>query len=87
MEQPYACHQMDPAGPEFGPSVLVDQAVQLLGVSKRTVYYWIRDGRLRTFRTRCGSRRVLLSSIDNARSEIAVTRRSAPRVAANECLL
>jgi excisionase family DNA binding protein len=47
-----------------GPSVLIDQAVLMLGVSKRTIYYWIRDGRLQTIRTRCGSQRILLSSID-----------------------
>ncbi len=45
-------------------SVLVDQAAELLGVSRRTVYYRIRDGRLRTIRTRCGSQRVLLESIE-----------------------
>ena len=44
-------------------SVLVDHAAQLLGVSRRTVYYRIRDGRLRTMRTRCGSQRVLMESI------------------------
>jgi excisionase family DNA binding protein len=43
--------------------VLIDQAMQLLGVSRRTVYYWIRQGRLRTVRTRLGSQRVLLDSI------------------------
>jgi len=44
--------------------MLVDQAAALLGVSRRTVYYRIRDGRLRTIRTRCGSQRVLLESIE-----------------------
>ncbi len=44
-------------------SVLIDQAVAMLGVSRRTVYYWIRQGRLQTIRTRCGSQRVLLSSM------------------------
>jgi excisionase family DNA binding protein len=46
-----------------GGSVLIDQAVAMLGVSRRTVYYWIQQGRLQTIRTRCGSQRVLLSSI------------------------
>src|SRR4051812_5862302 len=45
-------------------SVLVDQAATLLGVSRRTVYYRIREGRLRTVRTRCGSQRVLVESIE-----------------------
>lgn len=44
-------------------SVLIDQAMAMLGVSRRTVYYWIRQGRLQTIRTRCGSQRVLLSSM------------------------
>jgi excisionase family DNA binding protein len=44
-------------------SMLIDQAAELLGVSRRTIYYRIRDGRLRTIRTRCHSRRVLLSSV------------------------
>jgi len=46
-----------------GGSVLIDQACGLLGVSKRKVYYLIREGRLRTIRTRCHSQRILLDSI------------------------
>ena len=46
-------------------SVLIDQAAQLLGVSRRTIYYRIREGRLRTIRTRCGSQRVLLESLED----------------------
>ena len=45
-------------------SVLLDQAAALLGVSRRTVYYRIRQGRLRTIRTRCGSQRALLDSVE-----------------------
>ena len=45
-------------------SVLVDQAAELLGVSRRTVYNRIREGRLITIRTRCGSQRVLLDSLE-----------------------
>ena len=52
-------------------SVLVHQAAQLLGVSRRTVYYRIRDGRLLTIRTRCGSRRVLLESVNRLLREKA----------------
>ncbi len=44
-------------------SVLIRDAARLLGVSRRTVYYWIRDGRLRTIRTPGGSQRVLQASI------------------------
>jgi excisionase family DNA binding protein len=46
-------------------SLLIDDAAHLLGVSRRTVYYRIREGRLRTIRARCGSQRVLLSSIED----------------------
>jgi excisionase family DNA binding protein len=49
--------------PQNVRSVLVDHAASMLGVSRRTVYYRIRDGRLRTIRTRSGSRRVLLESV------------------------
>jgi excisionase family DNA binding protein len=45
-------------------TVLVDQAAEILGVSRRTIYYRIRDGRLQTIRTRAGSQRVLLRSLD-----------------------
>jgi excisionase family DNA binding protein len=52
------------AEPEsVGRSVFIDQAMRMLGVSKRTVYYRIRDGRLRTIRVRGGSQRVLIESI------------------------
>jgi excisionase family DNA binding protein len=47
-----------------GRSYLIDDAARLLGVSRRTVYYRIREGRLLTIRCRAGSQRVLLSSIE-----------------------
>lgn len=47
----------------LGRSVTIEQAAQLLGISRRTVYYRIRDGRLRTIRTLGGSQRVLLESL------------------------
>ena len=50
-------------------SVLLEQAAELLGVSRRTVYYRIREGRLRTVRTMNGSQRVLLESIAELLSE------------------
>jgi excisionase family DNA binding protein len=49
--------------PQLGRSVTIDQAAQLLGVSRRTVYYRIREGRLRTIRTIGGSQRVLMESV------------------------
>ena len=45
-------------------SLLIDDAAVLLGVSRRTVYYRIREGRLHTVRTLGGSQRVLLGSIE-----------------------
>ena len=53
--------------PQLGRSVSIEQAAQLLGVSRRTVYYRIRDGRLRTIRTIGGSQRVLVDSVDELR--------------------
>ena len=51
-------------------SVLVNQAAELLGVSRRTIYNRIREGRLRTIRTRCGSQRVLLESVESLLREM-----------------
>ena len=47
-------------------SVLIPDAAELLGVSRRTVYYRIRAGRLKTVRTLGGSQRVLVESIEVA---------------------
>jgi excisionase family DNA binding protein len=50
-------------------SLLVEHAAALLGVSRRTIYYRIREGRLRTVRTPGGSQRVLMESIDTLLAE------------------
>jgi len=50
--------------PRIGRSVSLDHAAQMLGVSRRTIYNRIRDGRLQTIRTLGGSQRVLLESVD-----------------------
>ncbi len=47
----------------LGRSVSIDQAAQLLKVSRRTIYYRIHDGRLQTIRTVGGSQRVLVESL------------------------
>ncbi len=44
-------------------SVSIDHAALLLGVSRRTIYNRIREGRLATIRTLGGSQRVLLDSV------------------------
>lgn len=49
-------------------SVLISRACDLLGVSRRTVYYWISTGRLGTVRTLGGSQRVLLADIARQRA-------------------
>jgi excisionase family DNA binding protein len=50
-------------------SFLIDDAARLIGVSRRTIYYWIREGRLETIRSRGGSQRVLESSIERLRRQ------------------
>jgi excisionase family DNA binding protein len=52
--------------PRIGRSVSLDHAAQILGVSRRTIYNRIRDGRLQTIRTLGGSQRVLLESVQDA---------------------
>ena len=53
-----------PIGPRLGRSVSIDQAAELLQVSRRTIYNRIREGRLATIRTIGGSQRVLLDSLN-----------------------
>lgn len=64
--QPLTMSQPD-CQPQLGRSVSIEQAALLLGVSRRTVYYRIRDGRLRTIRTIGGSQRVLVDSVEELR--------------------
>jgi len=54
-----------PVVPRIGRSVSLDHAAELLGVSRRTIYNRIREGRLMTVRTLGGSQRVLLDSVEN----------------------
>jgi excisionase family DNA binding protein len=49
--------------PRIGRSVSLDHAAELLGVSRRTIYNRIREGRLQTIRTIGGSQRVLVDSM------------------------
>ena len=58
--------------PRLGRSVSIDQAAQLLHVSRRTIYNRIRDGRLLTIRTIGGSQRVLVDSLHELGSSSAV---------------
>lgn len=62
--------------PRIGRSVSLDHAAELLGVSRRTIYNRIREGRLRTVRTLGGSQRVLIDSVHHGSRAI----RPAPAV-------
>jgi excisionase family DNA binding protein len=55
----------------IGRSVSLDHAAELLGVSRRTIYNRIREGRLQTIRTIGGSQRVLIDSVQEDRSQAA----------------
>jgi excisionase family DNA binding protein len=55
--------------PRIGRSVSLDHAAQLLGVSRRTIYNRIREGRLQTIRTLGGSQRVLVESMQGSASD------------------
>jgi excisionase family DNA binding protein len=55
----------------IGRSVSLDHAAELLGVSRRTIYNRIREGRLQTIRTLGGSQRVLVDSVQEDRSQAA----------------
>lgn len=52
-----------PALPQLGRSVTIERAAEILGVSRRTVYYRISEGVLQTIRTRGGSQRVVVDSL------------------------
>jgi excisionase family DNA binding protein len=58
-------------------SLLLEDAAALLGVSRRTIYYRIRDGKLQTVRTPGGSQRVLVDSIELLLSQQARVRGAA----------
>jgi excisionase family DNA binding protein len=69
--------------PRIGRSVSLDHAADLMGVSRRTIYNRIRDGRLQTIRTLGGSQRVLLDSVAPAeRAQAAERAQVAERVQA-----
>jgi excisionase family DNA binding protein len=65
-------------------SLLILQAAELLGISRRTVYYRIHEGRLQTIRTRCGSQRVLVASVEALLREQRLGKRARPIAARDE---
>ena len=68
--EPFAQPEPSTFEPRLGRSVSIEQAASLLGVSRRTVYNRIRDGKLQTIRTLGGSQRVLLASLDESRRAV-----------------
>ena len=62
--------------PRIGRSVSLDHAAELLGVSRRTIYNRIREGRLQTIRTIGGSQRVLVDSMSEGREHDTESLRS-----------
>ena len=71
MPRPVVDFEIQPVEPRIGRSVSLDHAAELLGVSRRTVYNRIREGRLQTIRTIGGSQRVLLDSVNEMRRPLA----------------
>ena len=59
-------HRGTTFAPQLGRSVSIEQAAHLLGVSRRTIYNHIKNGRLATLRTLGGSQRVLVASLPQA---------------------
>ncbi len=55
----------------IGRSVSLDHAAEMLGVSRRTIYNRIRQGRLQTIRTIGGSQRVLLEGVIRSARNVA----------------
>jgi excisionase family DNA binding protein len=62
--------------PRIGRSVSLDHAATLLGVSRRTIYNRIREGRLQTIRTLGGSQRVLIDSVQDRGAAADMTSRT-----------
>lgn len=71
---------------QLGRSVTIDQAADLLQVSRRTIYNRIRDGKLHTIRTIGGSQRVLVSSVDENRKVVWGSRVDPPRNSAADSM-
>jgi excisionase family DNA binding protein len=69
METTQTLTETPAAIPQLGRSVTIQRAAEILGVSRRTVYYRISEGVLQTIRTRGGSQRVVVESLTVPRSQ------------------
>lgn len=54
---------MSDAAPTREPTVNIDQAAALVGVSRRTIYNWLHAGKLQYVRTAGGSIRIFPASL------------------------
>jgi excisionase family DNA binding protein len=64
-----AVYQQAPFAEFRGRSMSLAQTSLVLHVSRRTIYYLIKSGRLQTVRTPLGSQRVLLESVKTCWAE------------------
>ena len=64
-----AIYQQAPFDEFRGRTMSLAQTSQALRVSRRTIYYLIKSGRLQTVRTSLGSQRVLLESVKTCWAE------------------
>ncbi len=60
---PDEASQVQIPGQVTARSLSLVQARETFGVSRRTLYYWIKRGRVQTLRTSMGSQRVLVDSV------------------------
>ncbi len=58
----------DASGGDLSRTVSIARACRIYRVSRRTVYYWIKGGRVQTKRTLLGSQRVLVESLKGMHS-------------------
>lgn len=59
----------DASRQSLGRTLLIADAARLMGVSRRTVYYRLRDGQLESIKTRGGSRRIVVHSLEWLRQQ------------------
>lgn len=53
--------------PSIRATVSIEQASELMNVSRRTIYYWIKQGKLEIMKTINGSSRIYVDSLKKPR--------------------